>query len=90
MSTGSQFITLFGTAETDTYTQDERLAFLQGYHHALEMHDPKRLLRITPENHEAPVGLEQPYRAGQTRAESDLEEKKAMDAAIIAAIIAGI
>lgn len=56
----------------------------------MEMHDPKRLLRITPENHEAPVGLEQPYRAGQTRAESDLEEKKAMDAAIIAAIIAGI
>ena len=90
MSTGDRFITLFGTGETDSYTQDERLAFLQGYHNVLELHDPKRPLSIAPENHAPPSGLEEPYRAGQARAQSDLEEKKAMDAAVIAAVIAAI
>jgi hypothetical protein len=90
MSTSDRFITLFGTSEIDKYTQDERLAFLQGYHYALDMQASKRPLSILPETHKAPLGLEQAYQAGQIKAESDLEEKKALDAAIITAIIGGI
>src|SRR5689334_7433915 len=59
MSTGDHFITLFGTSETDTYTVDERLAFLKGYHDALEIQDPNTPLSILPGRYEAPPGLEQ-------------------------------
>ena len=90
MSTGERFITLFGTSETVTYTQDERLSFLQGYHDALEMHDAQEPLSIVPKSHKVPSGLEQPYRAGETKALSDLQEKNAVDQTIIAAMIAAI
>jgi hypothetical protein len=90
MSTRDQFITLFGKSETDRYTQDERLAFLQGYHDALDMQNPKRPLSILPDSHKAPLGFEQAYQAGQIKAESDLDEKKALAAAVIVAMIGGI
>ena len=90
MGTGDRFTTLFGTSETDTYTQDERLAFLQGYHDALEMYDPEGPLSVVPKSHKAPPGLEQPYRAGEIKAQSDLERKKALDPTIIAAMINAI
>ena len=87
----TDFITLFGTPETDRYSQAERLAFLQGYHDAsLNMQDPNRPLSILQERREAPLGLEQAYQDGQMKAESDLEEKKALDATTIAAIIAAL
>ena len=90
MGTNDRFITLFGTSETDRYTRDERLAFLQGYHDTVDMQEQKNPLSILAGSQKAPVGLEEAYQAGQTKAESDMEEKKSQDAMIIASIIAGI
>jgi hypothetical protein len=51
------------------------------------MQASKRPLSILPQGHKAPLGLQQACQAGQIKAESDLEEKKALDAAIITAMI---
>ena len=52
--------------------------------------DPKRPLSILPERDKEPLGFEQVHRAGQIKAESHLEEKKALDVTIIAAIIGAL
>jgi hypothetical protein len=83
------FTTIFGPARIDAYTTDERLAFLQGYHDALASGDPSKPLRISVER-EPPRGLEQSYYAGQAKAQSDLEEKNALDSALIVALIANL
>ena len=79
MFTDDSLITLFGPkAPEDAYTTEERLAFLQGYHAALAASDPARPLGIL--DREPPPGLESYYRAGEAKAQRDLEEKRALDA----------
>ena len=90
ISTGDQFMTLFETSETCRYNPEERLAFLQGYHDAWVLRDPERPLSLLPKSHKPPLRLEETFHAGQIKVESDLEDKEALDAATIAAIIASI
>ena len=81
------FTTIFGPARGDSYTTDERLAFLQGYHDALPSGNASKPLGI---DREPPHGLERCYYAGQAKAQSDLEEKNALDSVLIAAVIASL
>ena len=88
MGSDDSFITLFGADANDMRSSEERLAFLQGYQDALASSDPARPLGLIERG--APAGFEQHYRAGQAKAQSDLEEKNALAAAVVSAVIAAI
>jgi hypothetical protein len=84
------FITLFGSSASDVRSPEERSAFLQGYHDALPSCDATRPLSLFAAERKVPAGFEQHYRAGQLKAQSDIEEKNALTAAVISAVIAAI